>query len=146
MPLVEMQLILNKNHNYSQIKFDLVDLSSLVVAISSPFPCTNVALSHHCRTQSHYSGTLQHTSTLTHRTRTFRHTIPTTFYRTTSAHFDAPNPHISSHRTRTFRRTVPRGTVAKRGSVTKRGLVENGIQFAKRGVQLRNGIQLQSRG
>ena len=67
-------------------------------------------------------------------------------FRTTSAYVNASNPHISSHRIRTLRRTVPRGTVAKRRLATKRGLVANGIQFAKQGVQLRNGVQLQSRG
>ena len=83
---------------------------------------------------------------LTHRTRTFRRTILATFCRTTSAHFGAPNLHISSHRSRSFCSTVQRDIVAKRGSVKNLGLFAKLDTVSKTRGSVAKRVNLQSRG
>ena len=110
----------------------------------SPFRRHSVALlPHYVAPLPHSVAPFRHFAlyphTLKHRSRIFRRAMPTTFCRTTSAHFDAPNPHISLHRTTWYS--------CKTGFSYETGFsCKNGIQFEKRGVRWRNGVQLQSRG
>ena len=130
----------NKNHNYLQILLDLVDLSSLVVAISSPFRRIIAEPVAPFRT-SHYTCTL-------------RRTVAAHFVTPYPPHCAAPYPHILTHQVRTFRHTVPAHFVApyhvvqlQNGVQLWNGVwLQNWIQFAKWEVQLRNGVQLLSMG